>query len=112
VNLAVRESKRHLLFALVSWPCEREQVDTVFEDRSGYLDLTTEGEDMINSSGIKDHPVVSHEEWLSAHEQDQIDQPDNQKRYRTVLYLYEAINFMLGFTVVTTSMYRQEGEKP
>jgi predicted dithiol-disulfide oxidoreductase (DUF899 family) len=21
---------------------------------------------MINSSGIKDHPVVSHEEWLSA----------------------------------------------
>jgi len=34
--------------------------------RSGYPDLTTEGEDMINSSGIKDHPVVSHEEWLSA----------------------------------------------
>jgi hypothetical protein len=45
---------------------EREQVDTVFEGRSGYPDLTTEGEDMINSSGIKDHPVVSHEEWLSA----------------------------------------------
>jgi len=49
-----------------SAPFEREQVDTVFEDRSGYLDLTTEGEDMINSSGIKDHTVVSHEEWLSA----------------------------------------------
>src|SRR5216684_7631367 len=45
---------------------EREQVDTVFEGRSGYPDLTTEGDDMINSSGIKDHPVVSHEEWLSA----------------------------------------------
>src|SRR5260221_9439650 len=27
----------------------------------------------------------------SLHEQDQIDQPDNQKRYRTVLYLYERI---------------------
>jgi len=42
---------------------EREQVDTVFEGRSGYPDLTTEGENMMNnsSSGIKDHPVVSHE---------------------------------------------------
>jgi hypothetical protein len=46
---------------------EREQVDTVFEGRSGYPDLPTEGEDMMNnSSGIKDHPVVSHEEWVSA----------------------------------------------
>lgn len=27
----------------------------------------------------------------SLYEQDQIDQPDNQKRYRTVLYLYERI---------------------
>jgi len=49
-----------------SAPFEREQVDTVFEGRSGFIDLTTEGEDMINSSDIKDHTVVSHEEWLSA----------------------------------------------
>ena len=65
--------KRNVLFALVSCVSmhlhgcrsprtrEREQVDTVFEGRSGYPDLTTEGENMINSSGIKDHPVVSHE---------------------------------------------------
>jgi len=55
-----------LAWMSIAAPFEREQVDTVFEGRSGYLDLTTEGEDMINSSGIKDHPVVSHEEWLSA----------------------------------------------
>jgi len=45
----------------ISAPFEREHVDTVFEGRSGYPDPTTEGENMINSSGIKDHPVVSHE---------------------------------------------------
>jgi hypothetical protein len=51
----------------ISAPFEREQVDTVFEGRSGYPDLTTEGENMINSSSdLKDRPVVSHEEWLSA----------------------------------------------
>ena len=55
-----------LVWMSTSSPFEREQVDTVFEGRSCYLDLTTEGEDMINSSSIKDHPVVSHEEWLSA----------------------------------------------
>src|SRR4249919_438201 len=56
-----------LAWMSISAPFEREQVDTVFEIRSRYPDLTTEGEDMMNnSSGIKDHPVVSHEEWLSA----------------------------------------------
>jgi predicted dithiol-disulfide oxidoreductase (DUF899 family) len=52
----------------IAVPRERERVNIVFEIRSRYPDLTTEGEDMINnsSSGIKDHTVVSHEEWLSA----------------------------------------------
>jgi hypothetical protein len=50
-----------LAWMSISAPFEREQVDTVFEGRSGYPGLTTEGENMINSSGIKDHPVVSHE---------------------------------------------------
>ena len=55
-----------LVWMSTSSPFEREQVDIVFEGRSCYLDLTTGGEDMLNSSSIKDHPVVSHEEWLSA----------------------------------------------
>src|SRR5713101_4109548 len=57
-----------LAWMSISAPFEGEQVDTVFEGRSGYPDLTTEGEDMTNDSrsGIKDHSVVSHEEWLSA----------------------------------------------
>ena len=72
-RLAAALAKSNVLFALVSCVSmhvhgcrsertrEREQVDTVFEGRSGYPDLTTEGETMLNSSGIKDHPVVSHE---------------------------------------------------
>jgi hypothetical protein len=57
----------HALVSIsTSSPFEREQVDIVFEGRSCYFDLTTGGEDIINSSSIKDHPVVSHEEWLSA----------------------------------------------
>ena len=70
---APARSKSNVLFALVSCVSmplhgcrsertrEREQVDTVFEGRSGSPDLTTEGETMLNSSGLKDHPVVSPE---------------------------------------------------
>src|SRR2546430_14415088 len=54
-----------LAWMSIAVPCKRERVNIVFEGRSGYPDLTTKGEDMMNnsSSGIKDHPVVSHEEW-------------------------------------------------
>ena len=50
-----------LAWMSIAVPCERERVNIVFEIRSRYPDLTTEGENMINSSGIKDHLVVSHE---------------------------------------------------
>jgi hypothetical protein len=52
-----------LAWMSIAVPCEREQVNIVYEIRSRYPDLATEGEDMMNnnSSGIKDHPVVSHE---------------------------------------------------